>query len=349
VKISKKNKIIEIINNSETELTPREIAEKTGFNHSTVRKYLRELLERGKIIQPYHGTYASAITHGMGSSSSPFRAHNLILTVEHASWLSFSDDITQQYGDVKFRVQFGLKRHKITLRLSCDSGMDKNTFCFALKRFHDLVKERTGHELETDKVFFKTFEEHRDQQGVRIDPVKGCYTWTDLFGVIDRIYQKREDVVRTEKKISGPMSLEDFIKSFSAGPYGTGNIQQGLYILGKKVDALVDAQKYQNLKITEGSQRLDALEKATTETPSWIKPVLSSISDVQNQLDVLNKGQMVTDQKISRLLDANIIMTANVNKLVEAITKLTTKPKRKAKKKPQPKPKPLWKKVLHIK
>lgn len=337
-------KILDVINQSERELTPREIADITEINHSTVKNYVRKLLGKGKIIQSRYGFYSKLPTHGMGKADK--KVHNFLVVAENLPWLDFSDDVKEEWGSVTIRVQFGLKRKKITGWISCDPGMVKDTFIFALKRVDDIVKLRTGHELAHIEV--KTLEVGRDLKKFRIDPAKSCFTWKGLFGVVERIYQK-EDTVRVERKFTKKMNIDEAISLFDLP---RDNIQQGLYIVSKKVDALVDAQRYQNSKITEGSKRLDGLEKSVREPPSWIEPLLSSISDVQSELNVLNKGQMVTDQKISRLLDANIIQTANVNRLTETLEKLIsvlTKPQRKRKAKKKPKPKPLWKRLLRMK
>ena len=88
---SKKLKIFNVINDSDIELFPKQIAKKTGLNHSTVKNYCRDLLNTGAVIQPYQGTYASKITYGM--MIAPVRVHNVILTVA-APFLEFSDDFS---------------------------------------------------------------------------------------------------------------------------------------------------------------------------------------------------------------------------------------------------------------
>ena len=240
---SKKQRILKTVRESEIELTPKIIADKTGINHSTVKVYLRRLLELNKIVQPYPGAYCSQITHGM--MFAPLRTHNVIVTVE-APWLSFSDDYSEFYGEVKVRVQFGLQRHKVTGRISCDAGMDKNSVHFALSRFYDIVKEKTDHEV--DQVVLKTFEVNRDYAGIRLDGFK-CYTKQGLFGAVERIYQK-DDLVRHEHKITKPMTIDEFT-ALVRGGVTEYNVQQGLFVLAKKVEALTEAQKFINEKFLE--------------------------------------------------------------------------------------------------
>jgi hypothetical protein len=237
---------------SERELAPVEVAQKSGIKHTTVKVYLRELMKEGKIVQPYHGTYCGKVTHGM--MFAPLRTHNVVLSSE-TCWLDFSDDVVEQTGGVKVRVQFGLERRKITGTLSCDDGMDRNCVLFALNRFFDIVRVRTGREL--DMVTVKTFEVNRDVQGVRLDGVK-CYTKKGLFQTVERLYQKEEDVVRYEHKVSTPMKVDEFVALLQGG-VSSYNMQQGLYALIQEQKALVESVKgnnWQILKITEAMEKL---------------------------------------------------------------------------------------------
>mgnify|MGYP001109017836 CR=1 FL=1 len=175
----------------------------------------------------------------------PLRTHNVVLGFE-APWLGFSDDVTEWVGDVKVRVQFGLQRHRITGRISCESGMDKNSVFFALDRFFDVVRGRTGREVE--EVVVKTFEVNRDVLGVRLDGFK-CYTWKGLFGAIERIYQKG-DAVRYEHKIDKPMTIDEFT-ALVRGGVPEYNVQQGLFMLVQEIRRLTDAQKFTNEQVLQ--------------------------------------------------------------------------------------------------
>jgi hypothetical protein len=244
--------VLTLIEASEIELTPIEITSKTQINHSTVRGYCRQLLEEGKIFQPYNGAYCSKITHGM--IFCPLRVHNLIISVD-APWLDFSDDLTEFVGGVKVRVQFGLERRRLTGRISCDSGMDRNAVIFALNHCYDLMRERTGRVVEN--VVVKTFEVNRDYQGVRIDGAK-CYTVKGLFDVLERIYQKEDSVVRTEYKVTKDMTIDEFQVLMQGGVTGY-NLQQAVFALAQEVRAQKEAQKFANEKLGQVANLLEAL------------------------------------------------------------------------------------------
>jgi len=247
--------ILALIEKSEIELTPKEIATKLGYNHSTVRKYLRDLAETNKIVQPYSGSYCSRITHGM--LFVPLRTHNLILSVV-APWLDFSDDVVEFVGDVKVRVQFGGVRRRLTGRISCDAGMDKNAVLFAIDRAFDIMEKRTGKSVEN--VVVKTFEINRDFEKIRLDGGgKYCFTKKSLFGAIERIYQKG-DVVRSEHKISREMGLEEFEVLLRGGVTGY-NVQQAVFALVQENRKLTEAQKFQNEQLACMSNHLEQLTK----------------------------------------------------------------------------------------
>lgn len=253
-RLSKSQRILKVINESEIELTPLEISTKLDIKHSTTRVYLRRLLRQGKVVQPYKGAYCNKITHGM--IFVPLRVHNVVVTAS-APWLGFSDDVVEFTGAVKIRVQYGLQRKKVTGRISCDAGMDQNAILFALNRFSDAVYERTGKRLEN--VVLKTFEVNRDYQGVRIDGAK-CYTLKGLFGVIERIYQKEEDTIRHEVKVSKPMSVDEF-QNLIQGGVSAYNLQQGLFMLMEEIKGLKETVKFQNEVISKQNRVLEALTK----------------------------------------------------------------------------------------
>ena len=62
---SVEERVLKLIDESEIELAPYEIAKKAHAKRSSVRVILRKLLDRGLILQPYPGAYCNKITYGM--------------------------------------------------------------------------------------------------------------------------------------------------------------------------------------------------------------------------------------------------------------------------------------------
>ena len=239
--ISKKNIILQMIEDSDVELFPKQIATQTEINHSTVKNYCRILLDEGKIIQPYKGVYASKIIYGM--MIAPIRVHNVILTVNYPG-LNISDDFSENIGSVKVRVQFGLQRKKITIRLTCARGMERDAFLLALHRAYDIIEDFT--DVYPKNVVLRTFELNRDIAGVRIDGVK-CFTRSGFEGFVDRIYQK-DGSIRSEIKVSGSMEIQQ-LEALLQGSVPTSNVVQGQFMLVQEVRKLTQAVIQQQSEI----------------------------------------------------------------------------------------------------
>jgi hypothetical protein len=87
--------------------------------------------------------------------------------------------------------------------------MGKSACLFAVHRWIDIAEERLGHSLP-DTFSITSFEQNRDYVGFRLDGNLSCVTKEGLFGVIERVYQKEENVVRVEHKVSNAMVFSEF-------------------------------------------------------------------------------------------------------------------------------------------
>jgi hypothetical protein len=252
--LSLQERILKVIDESETELFPIDITKKVHAKHTTVRKYCRKLLDQGKIVQPYKGAYCNKITHGV--MFNPLKVHNIGLrssvgeSLEH--WKK-----TEVVGDVKVHVCFGSQRRKISGWISCDAGMDKNACLLAVQRWFDIAETKLGHSI--DDLEITTFEQNKDYVGFRLDGAQ-CVTKAGLFGVVERIYQKEENVVRHEHKVTRSMSSTEFESLLQGGVPGY-NATQATFVLVQKVGQLIEAQKFQNAEMVRHSRILEALLK----------------------------------------------------------------------------------------
>jgi len=256
--VTKLDIIAQTVNESDIPLSPytihQEINKKLPIKPSTVRVYLRRLLEREKIYQPYKGYYCNKVTHTL--MRVPLRSHNILFTIEDQKWIKKREKIEEHIGEATLWVGFGVQNKKITCQVACDVGLSLDACLFAIKRLFDIVESKKGSMVED--VVLKTFEVNRDFQGVRIDGCK-CYTRMGLFGVIERIYQKDEFTVRVEQKVSRKMSIDEFT-SLIRGGVTSYNMTQGLFMLVQKIDDLVEAQKLANASMIDLKRRIDDLE-----------------------------------------------------------------------------------------
>ena len=285
-RISLKTQVLETINQLDHIVSPKEISQLSNVKHSSVRNYVRQLLHEGEIRQPYPHLYSSKLIHGMMREE--LKIHNLVLGFS-ASWLRLRDqkikelrikqrgrfvyEVREEVGDVRIQVQFGTQRRQITGRISCDRGMDKNAIDLALNRFYDICEERTGHVV--DNVVVKTFEANRDVAGVRLDGMK-CYTRNSLFGALERIYQKYDDTVRHELKVSQPMTIDQFTELVRGG-VSEYNVSQALFLQSQQMQALVEAQKYSNRQILMFKDLVESIFERQDKIETLFKKILEKL------------------------------------------------------------------------
>ena len=92
--------------------------------------------------------------------------------------------------------------------------MSHDACLLALNRWFDIVQDHLGWQLNDLQIL--TFECNKDYHGIRIDGVL-CVTKTDLFGMVERVYQKEANLVRKEQKTVVAMSVNKFEEAISKG------------------------------------------------------------------------------------------------------------------------------------
>jgi hypothetical protein len=284
---SVENRVFHVIDASEIELRPVEVARKIHAPHkptkgqcTTVRGIIRKLLDKELIIQPYPGAYCNKITYGVRFV--PLSVHNISLRsfvcqdVKH--W-----EIDEFVGGVKLHVCFGSERRKISGYLACDvGGMSHDACLLALNRWFDLVNDHLGFQLNDLEIL--TFECNKDYHGIRLDGVQ-CITKIDLYGMVERVYQKEEALVRKERKITKPMSVNRFEQAISKGFADTERSQHS-FELREEVKRNTDALKFTNSRLLQ----LERLNEAMFGALTKLNDVLGKLGDLGSPVP-LGKGQ----------------------------------------------------------
>ena len=119
-----------------------------------------------------------------------------------------SGEWSLEFGDSRLRVQWGVKRQRVTGWVSSPRGLDLNGFELVVQRFLD------GVGLAAEDVMVKTAELNRDYMGMRVDGLTAV-TLSDLRGSLRRIYNK-PDGLRDEVKVQ-PRSLQEIMRLMSDG------------------------------------------------------------------------------------------------------------------------------------
>jgi hypothetical protein len=291
------NRILHAIEESEIELRPIEVAKKihapfkpTPAQRTTVRVLLRKLLDKDMVFQPYPGAYCNKITYGMRFT--PLCVHNISLRSficqDVRSWVK--DEFV---GGVKIHVCFGSERRKISGYIACDvGGMSHDACLLALNRWFDIVQDHLGWQLNDLEIL--TFECNKDYHGVRIDGVQ-CVTKTDLFGMVERVYQKEESLVRKERKITRPMNVTKFEEAISKG-FNESEKLQVSFELREEVKRVGEALKFNNSRLLGVERLQEAIYNSLRKAPD-----LKKVENLE-----------VTVEKIA----------FNVNKLTEVLGRL---------------------------
>jgi hypothetical protein len=260
--ISLENRILTVIDKSQIELSPQGIAQELhekypdfAINRASVRKFCRRLLEQNKILQPYPGYYCNKITHGMRFV--PLTIHNISLRVnlceDVGSWV-----LDEFVGDVKVHVCFGSERRKVSGYISNDRGMGKDACLLAVHRWFDIAEKHLGRSLP-EPLEMTTFEENHDFKGFRLDGVQ-CVTKKGLDGMIERFYQKEEDMVRAEHKVTKSMTFTEFESLLQGGATGY-NQTQAQFAMMQQVGQLTEALKFTNSRLMKIEEQNQALMK----------------------------------------------------------------------------------------
>jgi len=239
--ISKTNRILKILRESEYPLKPKEIAFLAKVNHSTTRCYLRRLLDDEKITQPFPQVYVAKTIDGVEDGL--VCVHNLVLSVDAPGLGKGVRKFEGWFGAVKIRVLFGSRNEKVTGFVSCDEGMDLDKYLFAVDKFKSIIFERTGARVCDGEVKVVTFELNKDRRDIRLDGVKSM-TVKDFSGVLERIYSK-DDGVRSEVKVVQPMNVAA-IESLLKGGMTPYQILQGVGLLRQDIQKQIEVGKQTN-------------------------------------------------------------------------------------------------------
>jgi hypothetical protein len=187
-------------------------------------------------------------------------------------------------GEVKIHVCLGAERRKVSGYIACDvGGMSHDACLLALNRWFDIVQDHLSFQLNDLQIL--TFELNKDYHGMRIDGVV-CITRTDLYGMIERIYQKEENLVRKEQKTVTPMSVNKFEEAISKGFNESSNAQAN-FELKQEVKGNSDALKYTNSRLLEMGHLLEGIYKHRISDVDKTRQIEGEVSALRCDIEKL--------------------------------------------------------------
>lgn len=236
-------RIIEVVENSNLPITPKEIATITKINPSSVRVYLRSLKKRNLVVQPYRGEYTSykhlVTSEGCiwGKVTQYPRVHNIRLRVEGVGCGGL---VTEwDYEVAKVSVVIGDNGVANVFVACSGDGLDYSAF--------KLVMACVRKELSVPKtapITVTGFELNVDYSGIRIDGCKSL-TLSAFDGSFERLYQKHKNVLRSEVRAVGSTTPEAVYQLLKGG-VNSYNIMQGLAMVINEIRQEREAQKFTN-------------------------------------------------------------------------------------------------------
>lgn len=126
--------ILKTLNDSQETLSPCQISKKTGINHSTVRNYLRRLLDKKLVDQPFPSAYCSIVKGGLNLLLSA----NYVALGRHVQYhnqglhnirycifqsLDFSKTECDVIAGANVGIIYGCQRNRVSVRISGISKM----------------------------------------------------------------------------------------------------------------------------------------------------------------------------------------------------------------------------------
>jgi len=246
-------KVLETIEASDIELTPKEIASKTGINHNSVKVYCRKLKKANYIIQPHYGFYCSKrllvtldgrVGVGVTSDSVP-RLHNLRLKIEGVSKVGLGPVRFDYEGVAEVTVQVSDTGVAYVI-VSCYPGVTLDYAGFKL------LIGRLKSDLSVPKnapIHVVSYELNHDFAGLQLDGCKAL-TLKSFDGSFERLYQKRKNVLRSEVRAVGPTTPEA-IHQLLKGGVNSYNLLQLITMWINESRREREAQKYTNQILTD--------------------------------------------------------------------------------------------------
>jgi hypothetical protein len=273
------------------------------------------LLAKGLVVQPYLGSYCNKITHGVRFV--PLCVHNVTLLAKVCQNLVHWE-VDEFVGGVKLHVCFGKERKQVSGYIACDvGGMSHDACLLALNRWFEIVEGKLGYCLQD--VVLQTVEFNKDYHGRRIDGFQ-CVTKKDLYGIIDRTYQKEEDVIRRERKVTQPMSINRFESEIRKGIEEIGRSQER-FELHREVEKTSEALKFTNSRLLGLENLAEAMYKVLSK--GGVEPhKLEDLEVTVGKFEAAAKTLAVSADKINEALSKLGDVEGDPKKLAEGQKKL---------------------------
>lgn len=243
-------KVLETLKTFDYPVTPKVLAFHSKIKHSSIRKVLKRLVDKGLVTKAYYGHYTQRVTkEGVGCFEAP-RVHRLQLRV-----VGFGCGLGSVVLTDNGLYKVTLVRYANCCMVHIDCKKDFSFEFGALVAVVELVKSYLGGPKDCDiEVVAPEF--NNDYHGLQIYGSKSV-SFSDFKGNFERIYQKG-GFVRSEARVNGTYPLEQ-VYALLKGGMPAYQILQSVGFLSEKLDKLVEAMKFHNEVDSRIAEYLKAL------------------------------------------------------------------------------------------
>jgi len=207
-KEEKKRKILSVLEKNPEGLFPKPVARYAGLNPSTVRSYLRELEDEGK-VENEGGIYSVIEENHEGEIPLP-NIHNMRVEVDIPEEVEVEHKEEEyEFPFAEMSIEVGETNHRATGVISAEPPVSLNVGYLLTKTFADEVQRLVGFEVDyEEEVTINSCEFNKDHFGVRLDGAN-CITFRDLYeGVEEKLYNKEDKVRHEVRLLNQPLSPE---------------------------------------------------------------------------------------------------------------------------------------------
>lgn len=213
-KDKKMKKIFSIIKRHPEGLPPKEIANLSGLNPSTVRNYCRELLNKGK-LENQNGYYSTTEQHHRGKLA---KFHNVVVLADVPEEVSVSHGKESfDFGSAGLCVEVGETHHRVTGRVDAEPPVTFDALRCLLHLFCEKVERKVGWRPDFKDLVVRSVEANLDYLRIRYDANMTITVRDVVSGIEEKVYEKGDRVREEFRATRINASADTFLKSIEKG------------------------------------------------------------------------------------------------------------------------------------
>lgn len=310
-----KDTILYIVGRSQHAVSPKQIAhisknnpDLMDLNHSTVKRYVRQLHEKGLLLRLGHGMYViNKVTNaGVGAAGVWWGVHSIQFHVEFGNDECLPVEVKGfTVGFLEFRFTVGKRHRRVVVNVMVPKiyrwihGIDAVCWPFILKTIFDAIEKACGFCPPVERWKLINLEPCFDIMGWRLDGCK-CLTVYQYGEILKRLYNKvwSGEGLRDEARIVVPIKVSD-VNAWMYGGLNSYNIKRHSDQLDKKYGKMECELRFNNVASWRALKVAEQMLRRREEDEEKRQAIMNNLlegSRIQRKLietvvKLLNDGQ----------------------------------------------------------